>query len=327
MLTAPRIIFGLVFAFTLPLRSQDAGALSAQGLTLMGQGRYAEAEIVLTQALAKAGPIDATALYNLAAVYHREGKLQEARRLHLAALEIIERERGQFSLEVAQSLNDLGSIDRSLGQYSRAIKSLDRAVGMIDETGAPGLLATVLNNLGAAYYEAGQYTKAEAVLLRGLALAESSSGRAREEIPYLLSGVGRIYLDRKRFAEAEAVFERDVIALAASVGVQHPDYAIALHNLATANQRQKRFRTAEPLEEHAISILEKSLNPTTPLLAAPLKSYVEILKGLGRNAEAREVARRAKLIGPGNVGIVDVTTLRRTRGPRAAGIEVPVIGR
>ena len=310
MLTIPPFIFGLVFGLAVPLRAQDAGALSRQGLVLMDHARYAEAETVLKQALAKAGPNNATALYNLASVYHREGKFQEARRLHLAALEIVQRERGQFDAEVAQSLNDLGSIDRSMGQYSRAIQSLERAAGMIDQTLALDLLVTVLNNLGAAYYEAGQRAKAETILRQGLALAESSSGRAREAVPYLLSGLGRAYLDRKRFAEAEAAFERVVEALEASVGLQHPDYAIALYNLATAYQRQKRFLAAQPFMEQAISILEKSLNPATPLLAAPFESYAEILKGLGRNAEAREIARRAKLLARRNVGIVDVTTLR-----------------
>ena len=73
---ASHIILGSILVFTCPawLQSQDAVALARQGLELMNQGRYREAEVPLLRALELAGPENPTAVYNLAALYHRQGR-------------------------------------------------------------------------------------------------------------------------------------------------------------------------------------------------------------------------------------------------------------
>src|SRR6185369_2169331 len=67
------------------LHSQDVVALTQQGLELMNQGRYREAELPLLGALKLAGPESSTANYNLASLYHRQGRLSEAEKLHRRA--------------------------------------------------------------------------------------------------------------------------------------------------------------------------------------------------------------------------------------------------
>ena len=66
--------------------AQDALTATRKGLELMGQARYGEAEEFLHRALEIAGPADSTAVYNLANLYHRQGRFQEAERLHPAWL-------------------------------------------------------------------------------------------------------------------------------------------------------------------------------------------------------------------------------------------------
>src|SRR5258706_7867356 len=104
-----KLALGLLLLF-LPayVFSQDAVSLSEQGLELMRQGRYRDAETALAQALKLAGPENPEALYNLASIYHREGRYQEAERLHGLALRAVERLHGPSDIQVAQSLNDLG---------------------------------------------------------------------------------------------------------------------------------------------------------------------------------------------------------------------------
>src|SRR5215471_510876 len=104
--------------------AQDAVSLTQQGLELMRQGRYREAEAPLAEALKLVGPENPTALYNLASDYHRQGRYQEAERLHRTVLEQLERTYGPDDIQVAQSLNDLGAIYRSTGRYSQAIGAL-----------------------------------------------------------------------------------------------------------------------------------------------------------------------------------------------------------
>src|SRR5258708_4179230 len=79
-----RLVFGsiLVILSTGRLHSEDAVAFTKQGLELMNQGRFLEAESPLLQALKLAGPENSTAIYNLASVYHRQGRLSAAHSLH-----------------------------------------------------------------------------------------------------------------------------------------------------------------------------------------------------------------------------------------------------
>ena len=289
--------------------SQDAATLTERGLALINGGQFSEAEKSLVQALALAGSENSTALYNLASVYHRQGRYPEALRFHRLALEKIERTLGPISVDAAQSLNDIGCIFRAMGRHSQAIASLERSVEILNTSAE--LLPTALNNLGVAYHEAGQSAKAQIVLQRALTIAEAASDARRREIPYIVNSLGLAYVNRKQFADAESAFQRAASALVATLGTRHPDYAMALQNLAALYLLQKRFREAEPLSETAISILEQTLHPEALVLAAPLRTYAEILKRLGRKTDAREVARRANAIGPSVKSVVDVRTLRQ----------------
>ena len=314
-----RIVLGsvLVVLCSGRLHSQDIVALTQQGLELMNQGLFREAESPLLQALKLAGPDSPTAVYNVASLYHRQGRFSEAMRLHRHTLELIERGSGPFHLDVAQSLNDLGAIYRSLGRHSQAIAALERALRILDRNPSGELTATILNNLGAAYYEIGHVAQSEEIARRALAAAESEQDGG-SEVPYLLSTLGHGYLARKHYSNAEAVYRRAISLLAGTHGVQHPDYAIALSNLAALYQRQRRFRETVPLLESAIEIWERSAGRNAPVLGVPLDRYAAVLRGLGRKAEAREVARRAKSIVRPGAGTVDVTMLRRTHDRRRA---------
>jgi tetratricopeptide (TPR) repeat protein len=311
---ARRVVLGcvLVALCSVPLHSQDVRALTQQGLEYMKLGRFREAESPLLQALKLTGPDNPTAVYNLAALYHRQWRLSEAERLHRRALELIEHESGPLSLDVAQSLNDLGAVYRSLGKHSQAIGVLERAVGILDGKPSSELTVTTLNNLGAAYYEIGQVVQSEDVVRRALAIAESGQ-HGGGEVPYLMSALGRQHFARKQYADAETAHRRAISLLAGMHGVQHPDYAIALSNLAAVYQKQKRFPDAVPLLESAIEILEASVGRDASVLGVPLDSYSEVLRSLGRKSEAREVARRAKAIVRPGTWTVDVKALRQTR--------------
>jgi tetratricopeptide (TPR) repeat protein len=313
-----RIVLGsvLVILCSGRLHSQDAVALTQQGLEFMNRGHFREAESPLVQALELAGRNNPTAVYNLASLYHRQGRFQEAERLHRHAVELIERQSGPFHQDVAQSLNDLGAIYRSVGKHSQAIAVLERAMRILDTHPSSELNATMLNNLGAAYHEIGQFVRSEEIVRRALATAESGQNGG-SEVPYLLSTLGHGYLARKRYFEAEAVYRRSISLLSATHGVQHPDYALAMSNLAALYQRQKRFREAVPLLDSAIEILEGTAGRDASVLGVPLDRYAEVLRGVGRKAEARQVARRAKSIVRPGTGTVDLAALRRTSNRRS----------
>ena len=293
--------------------AQDALTPTRKGLDLVDQGRYEEAEEFLRKALEIATPADATAVYNLANLYHRQGRLQDAERLHRLALQHLERTHGLFDPEVAQSLNDLGALYRSRGRYSQAIEVLERAVLILERNPPQKFACAVFNNLGNTYVDIGQHTKAENMFRRALAVNESGQYEDPSDLGYTLSGLGRIHALRKQYVEAEAAHHKALAIFGATLTPRRAEYALAQTNLALIYERQKRFREAVLLFESAINILEESHSRESPVLASVLFGYAAAMKRLGRKSEARQIERRAKsIVGPAT-GTVDVAALQQRR--------------
>jgi tetratricopeptide (TPR) repeat protein len=102
----------------------------------------------LTRRLPDSERMFKTALHNLAEMYRRHGRRDEAEPLFLAALDIAQRLEGQSRM----------------------------------------LSALTLNNLGLLYKEAGEYAKAEPLYLRALAIYEHSPSASAEDFVRTLNG-------------------------------------------------------------------------------------------------------------------------------------------
>ncbi|MCW5981352.1 MAG: tetratricopeptide repeat protein [Bryobacteraceae bacterium] len=310
---ALRVAIGCYLALTFSdgLLSQDAVKPTRLGLDLMDQGRCQEAEAFLRQALEIAGLANATAVYNLASLYHRQGRLPEAERLQRLALEQIERTRGPFAPEMVQSLSDLGALYRSLGRYTRAIDVLERAVQILDRNPPQKFTATVLLHLANTYYDLGEYAEADSLVRRALAAFEAGNYEDPSDLGYILSGLGRGYALREQYVDAEAAYHQAVSVIGDTLGPRRSEYALALANLAFVYERTGRFRDALPVFESAIDILEQSVGDEAPFLAEVLYGYSNVIKALGRKSEARQIARRAKSMEAPRPGTVDIRALSR----------------
>jgi tetratricopeptide (TPR) repeat protein len=289
---------------------ENTSILTRRGLELINQGRYDEAEAPLVRVYELTGGSNATATYNLASLYHRQGRLQEALRLHRLALEQIERAEGPFHADVAQSLNDIGAVYRALGRHTQAAAMFERAIQVLDRHPSAELRISVLNNLSAVYIEIGQYPEAERIAMLALAEAETARLTAHPAIARIFNNLGKSYFSQKKYAAAEAALERAVTLLTDLEGEKHPDYAIAVTNLAAAYGKRKRYREALDRYGAAIRVLEATAGPENPILAGPLAGYAEMLKRAGRRKEGRDAALRAKSLLRSGDGTVDAMALR-----------------
>lgn len=78
-----------------------------------------------------------------------------------------------------------------------------------------------------------------------------------------------------------------------------PDLATALSNLGRLYRDQKRFADAEPLYKRALAIREKAFGAEDPSVAAVLRNYAIVERGL-KQAEAKELDARARKIEAAN---------------------------
>lgn len=109
-----------------------------------------------------------------------------------------------------------------------------------------------------------------------------------------LSNLAEVYRFQSKFSQAEPYFQRSLEIGEKNFGPDHPNVAAHLNNLAGNYRAQNKLSEAEPLYRRSLNIWEKNLGPDNPLTLFALKSYVDLLLEMGRDAEAERYSARLK---------------------------------
>jgi len=251
-------------------------------------GRLRESEFLLLKIL-EVLPRHAHALHLLGVVAWQSGQAERALRLIHEAI-AIEPEGALFH-------SNLAEMSRQRGRLPEAILHGERAVAL--DASSAGALA----NLGVAFFDAGDYDKAEACHLKALDIAPGflpslnnlgSIQRARKDrqgakawfakaleidpdfVP-ALSNLGALLVEEKRADEA-AVYLEKALTL-------QPDYPEALCNLGLARIVQARPGDAVLLYQQVLRL--------TPGHAAALLGLARAYDRQGRQEEALPLLRQA----------------------------------
>ncbi|HUD40421.1 MAG TPA: tetratricopeptide repeat protein [Dokdonella sp.] len=111
----------------------------------------------------------------------------------------------------ATALNDLGIVQRKLGDYPSALSSLIDSLAIKERLGDPAQLAPALQNIADVYREAGDLDQADTYLQRAIALHAQAGARLKEAHAH--ESLGLVALARgdaaaagRAFAEAQAIF-------------------------------------------------------------------------------------------------------------------------
>ena len=208
-----------------------ATSLSYLGLLYELQGRYAEAEPILLQALdilqrqlGDDHPNVATSLSNLAGLYELQGRHAEAEPLLLQALDISQRQLGDDHPNVAQSLNNLAHL----------------------------------------YQSQGRYAEAEPLYIQALDIWQRQLGDDHPDVAQNLNNLALLYQSQGRYAEAEPLHIQALDIWQRQLGDDHPNVATSLNNLAGLYQSQGRYAEAEPLLLRSLEIKQKTLPQNHP---------------------------------------------------------------
>ena len=148
---------------------------------------------------------------------------------------------------------------------------------------------------GMAAQRHGDYREAEARLKASVRMARKfapGDARAASALTYL----GALYFEQERYADAEPFFEMSLARLEAIVGRHNPAFASASLFLANLYRRQARYDEAESMFLYALEIIEKSMGPDHPEVARGLEGQADLLRDMGRDAEAAAADERAKSI-------------------------------
>jgi CHAT domain-containing protein len=145
---------------------------------------------------------------------------------------------------------------------------------------------TILNNLGALYYELGRVDDAELLSRQSLAIAIRMLGPNNPDVALSLNSLAVIYKDQGRYADAEPLLKKSLEIFENTRGPDHPDVAASIFNLGDLYGTQGRNADAELLLKRSLKIREKTLGADHPEVARTLTVLASFYQVQGRTADA-----------------------------------------
>jgi tetratricopeptide (TPR) repeat protein len=156
----------------------------------------------------------------------------------------------------------------------------------------------------AAWYldDRGQYSDAELLYRRSLAISEKANGSDHAHTAIGLNNLAAVYLHQGRDSEAEPLFKRALQIRETLFGLDDPVSAQILYNLGLAYSGQGRYGEAEPLYRRSVAIVEKVLGPGHPHTARTINNLGVLYSNRARYTEAEPLLQRALAIREATIG-------------------------
>ncbi|MGO9813306.1 MAG: tetratricopeptide repeat protein [Isosphaeraceae bacterium] len=262
-------------------RARLGGALrrEQEAAQLEEQGKFAEAERVVLEALETYRAVVGPESVEVARAWHRIGRCRSARNdaggakeANERALMIRRKVLPGTHPDLGRSLNNLGLAEGSLGNKRRARELLEEAVRLwwsSLESSSP-LTAMGLTNLGTVQFELREYAAAKQSLEQALAIRRKSLPPDHPDIAQSLGNLGVVQYGLREYAAAKQSFEQALAIRRKSLPPDHPDIATSLNNLGVVQYTLREYAAAKQSHEQALAIFRKSLPPDHPLIAFSL---------------------------------------------------------
>jgi len=138
--------------------------------------------------------------------------------------------------------------------------------------------ARLLNQAGHYLYEHAQYTEAEPLHQRALAIWEKQLGAEHPGTATSLNNLAALYDSQGQHEQAEPLHQRALAIREKWLGAEHPDTAQSLNNLAALYHNQGQYEQAEPLYQRALAICEKWLGAEHPNTRIVQENYADLLQ-------------------------------------------------
>ncbi|MFN0249277.1 MAG: tetratricopeptide repeat protein, partial [Kofleriaceae bacterium] len=235
-----------------------------------------------------------------ALILETKGKAKEAKGKYLAALAAFERMGERDTPKIALVYNDLGTVERKLGDLDAALGYHEKALAIrTREFGEhhPWVFSSVLN-IGNVAWSRDDYDGAIRSFERALAIAAEVFPENHPQTALALGNLASAYDHKDMPAQSIAFYRRALAMHEALSGASHPVVAETLRNfanvLAQDTKREGSVNEAKQHFERALTIM--TAKEDDPLLPKILADYGQLLiEGDPRRAE--ELLQRAVTLG------------------------------
>ncbi|KAF7986446.1 hypothetical protein HWV62_31209 [Athelia sp. TMB] len=274
------------------------------GLYFQWQGRYNEAEAILSRVLAqreKAAGIGEDHLDTLgtvqalAEVYRALGKYDKAEEFLGRALAGREKQIGADHRDTLVTLEALGYLRTLQHRYDDAEELYARLLEKRKvQLGAEHLeTLNALECLAHVYARQGKLDDAMPFYKRVLAGREKQLGPEHPETLKAMANLGDLYREQGKYDEAKPLLARVLRSRETQLGEEHPDTLDVGHKLARLYLDRSKYDDAETLYARVLAGEEKQLGAEHPETLVAVHNFALLRRRQGRWEEAEELYRRA----------------------------------
>ena len=267
-----------------PYRTPDAKEPTVQNLLDIGAERVAKE-------LGDQPELQAEMFTVIGRTYERMGLHAKALPLLEQALAIGRHAFGSQHVRVAQSLNDLGVLQRELGNLPAAepllVESLAvrrRLLGNEDKD-----VAVTLVELARVLKDQGRGPESEAPIREALAIRRQIFGDEHRETATSKSELAQLLWDRGDLAGAEPLFRENVATSQRLLGADHPNVASAKSSLAQMLLAKGDAMAAEALLRESLAVRRRVFGDAHPEYAFALNNLANAVEAQGRLEEAQSL--------------------------------------
>ncbi|MEH2214845.1 CHAT domain-containing tetratricopeptide repeat protein, partial [Nostoc sp.] len=154
---------------------------------------------------------------------------------------------------IGNSLNNIGFIYSSLGQYPKALEYLQQALAIRKQIGDKAGVGTTLNNIGEIYSSLGQYPKALEYLQQALVIIKQIGDRSG--IGNSLNNIGFIYKSLGQYPKALDYYQQ-ALAIIKQIGDRYTE-GTTLSNIGAIYSSLGQYPKALDYYQQALAIIKQ----------------------------------------------------------------------
>ena len=259
-------------------------------------GEYENAYDLLQDYIPKSRTWLGDADLDYAALVHKMGLVLRNLENEVAALEkyteALRIRRGHMNLvplDVAQSLNNIGSIHLDRGQYDEALRYYQEALAIrrkfLDENHRE--IAQNYNNIGIIYKNTGDYGKALEYHHRALSIRQDVLGLNHHEVGDSYYNIGVVFGMMNEPDPALLFHKQSLNVWQKNLGEHHPLIQINMTAIGLDYQKKKQYGKALEYEQKSLELLRKYAEINSPRFEVSLSSLGALHMRLNKYKEAR----------------------------------------
>lgn len=216
--------------------------------------------------------------------------------------------RADDHLELAASLDSIGSLYKDKNKYELAEACYKRAIDLREKALAPGHMALAFGyeHLASLYMVSGKNQLAQPLLKQSLDITSKNLDFKRPEVFSRVDSLAKTYITMGQMHEAETLYKQALSLMKENCGAAHKDVGAASSSLAILYLKQARYSEAAPLLKSALAISEGQYGPQSAQLIPLLDQYAEALEKGSKTGEAAKIRQRANSI-RGNASACNTT--------------------